>query len=460
MPFHSSAYLFLFLPVAVGLYFLSHALRFPRVARLSLILASLVFYAWSGPWNLPVLAASIGMNFWLGREVLKLPRGSQRRRWVFVASLAFNLLLLGCFKYAGFVLSNVNAILGTSLPALHLLLPLGISFFTLQQIAFQVDTYENLVRESSFLDYLLFVSFFPQLVSGPIVHHKETMPQFRKAENAALNLSNVAAGVFVLFAGIVKKVLIADTLAPYVQQGFDSSRALTLLEAWLASWAFTCQLYFDFSGYTDMAIGSALLFNVSLPINFDSPLKSKSIIEFWSRWHTTLTNFLTTYVYTPIFRAFKKRSFAKSMLAVFVTFLVSGLWHGASWTFVGFGVLHGVALLVNHSWRRLKLPMPAFWGWLLTFNLVNLSFVLFRTRDIHSFFQFVQGMAGLNGIALPAGLESQLKFLGSWGVQFAVLPLSVGGYLQVWLMVFLAMVIVLSAKNSAALSKDLRRYLG
>jgi alginate O-acetyltransferase complex protein AlgI len=459
MPFNSSIYLFYFLPAAAGFYFLFHFLRFSLGARVWLILVSLVFYAWSGLSHLPVLAASIVVNFFLARETLRLPKESRHRRWVFISSLLFNLSLLGSFKYSDFLLSNINQVLGTSFPLLGLVLPLGVSFFTLQQIAFQVDTYENLVSERNPIDYLLFVSFFPQLVSGPIVHHRETMPQFREAGNAYPSLNNCAAGLLVLFVGIVKKVVIADRLAPYVYQGFDSPYPLTLLDAWLSSWAFTFQLYFDFSGYTDMAIGSALLFNIRLPINFDSPLRSKSIIEFWSRWHMTLTHFLTTYIYTPIFRSFKRRTFAKSLAAVFVTFLVSGIWHGAGWTFVFFGVGHGFGLLVNHLWRRRKLPMPAFWGWLLTFNFVNISFTLFRARSPREFLRVIQGMFGLNGVALPTSLESQLAFLRPLGVRFAVLPLSTQAYLQLCLMLLVSLGIVMRLRNSVALGDTLREYL-
>lgn len=459
MAFNSAAYLFLFLPAAAGAYFLLHFLKFPVGARLSLILASLVFYGSGGLSSLPILGASILSNFLFARELLRLPRQSHWRRWLLAGSLVFNLLMLGCFKYSSLVLNGLNEALGTHFPLPQVALPLGISFFTLQQIAFQVDTYEGLVSEKSFTDYLLFVSFFPQLVSGPIVHHKETMPQFLRPDGWRLNLDSLAAGFFVLFAGFLKKVLIADSLAPYVGEGLDSSSTFTLFEAWLTSWAFTFQLYFDFSGYTDMAIGSALLFNVRLPINFESPLKSRSIIEFWSRWHITLTNFLSTYVYTPVYRAFRKRSFSKSLVAIFVTFLVSGIWHGASLTFVFFGLLHGTALLINHCWRRLKLPMPAVWGWLLTFNLVNLSFVLFRAGSMDNFLRVAQGMLGLNGVALPSSLESQLHFLTQWGVQFAAMPYSLAAYIQVWLIVLFSLFIVLSFRNSVALSDDLRRYL-
>ncbi len=458
MLFNSAAYLFLFLPVAVSAYFLLQFLRFPAGARMSLILASLVFYGWGGVSNLPILGTSILANFLFARAMLSLPRDSHSRRWLLAGSLVFNLLMLGYFKNSSFLLNTLNGALGTDFPLPQMTLPLGISFFTLQQIAFQVDTYESLASEKSFTDYLLFVSFFPLLVSGPIVHHKETMPQLRRPDGWRLNIDNLAAGSFVLFAGFVKKVLIADSLAPYVSQG-DSSPTFTLFEAWLTSWAFTFQLYFDFSGYTDMAIGSALLFNVRLPINFDSPLKSRSIIEFWSRWHITLTNFLTTYIYTPVYRAFKKRSFAKSLVAVFVTFLASGIWHGASWTFLLFGMLHGIALLANHCWRRLKLPMPSFWGWLLTFNVVNLTFVLFRAPRISDFLRVVRGMIGLNGAALPASLESRFMFLKDWGVEFTALPWSAEASLRLWLMVLASLFIVLSFRNSVTLSDDLRKHL-
>jgi len=314
-------------------YFFLNKKKYPTGAKYWLIGASLFFYSW---WNiiyLPLMLLSIIVNYILTANMQKQ---NYKKKLLYIG-LAFNIGLLGYFKYADFFISNLNFISGNNIELLHLALPLAISFFTLQQIAFLVDSYGGLVKEKSFLDYSLFVVFFPQLIAGPIVHHKEMMPQFAKIKNKVVNYENIAKGLFVFSVGLFKKVVIADTFAQYASAGFASADKLNLIEGWITSLSYTFQLYFDFSGYTDMAIGVALLFNIVLPQNFNSPYKSTSIIEFWNRWHMTLTRFLTTYIYEPIVKSFGKFSFNRAMFATFVTMFIAGLWHGAAWTFTIIG---------------------------------------------------------------------------------------------------------------------------
>ena len=261
--------------------------------------------------------------------------------------LLFNIGLLVYFKYMDFFITNTNSLFNTNIELLHLALPLAISFFTLQQIAFLIDSHEGLVKEKNLLNYIIFVTFFPQLIAGPIVHHKEMMPQFANIRNKVKNYKNVAIGLFIFNIGLFKKVVIADTFSVWATAGFDTALTLNLIEAWATSLSYTFQLYFDFSGYTDMAIGAALLFNIKLPINFNSPYKATGMIDFWQRWHITLSSFITTYIYTPLLRSFDNLTFHKAMFATVITFLIAGLWHGASWMFVIFGGLHGLGLITQ-----------------------------------------------------------------------------------------------------------------
>ena len=298
-----------------------------------------------------------------------------------------------------FFIENINMVFDSDIGLLYLALPLAISFFTLQQIAFVVDSYEGLVKEKSFLDYTVFVTFFPQLIAGPIVHHKEMMPQFANIRNKVKRYKNISLGLLIFSIGLFKKVVIADTFAIWASYGFDTATTLNVFEAWATSLSYAFQLYFDFSGYTDMAIGAALLFNIKIPINFNSPYKALSIIDFWQRWHISLSNFIGTYVYTPIIRSFNKLNFHKAMFATILTFIIVGLWHGASWMFVIFGTLHGIALTINHYWKRTKFKINNVIAWFITFNFVNLTMVIFRAKEWDDVEKVLSGMLGMNGIS-------------------------------------------------------------
>jgi D-alanyl-lipoteichoic acid acyltransferase DltB (MBOAT superfamily) len=306
--------------------------------------------------------------------------------------LVFNIGLLVYFKYMDFFISNTNSLINTDIGLLHFALPLAISFFTLQQIAFLVDSYEGLVKEKNFLDYTIFVTFFPQLIAGPIVHHKEMMPQFASVKNKVKNYKNIAMGLFIFSIGLFKKVVIADTFAIWATAGFDTATTLNFFEAWATSLSYTFQLYFDFSGYTDMAIGAALLFNIKLPINFNSPYKATGMIDFWQRWHITLSSFITTYIYTPIVKSFDKLTFHKAMFATFVTFFIAGLWHGASWMFIIFGSLHGIGLVINQYWKKIKRKINKVLAWFITFNFVNITFIFFRAKEWDDAVKVLSGM--------------------------------------------------------------------
>jgi len=301
MLFNSFEFLLLFLPIVFFLYFYLNKKRLTIASKSVLVASSLVFYSWWNILYLPLILSSILVNYVVGSllsnnlEKIILPRKS-----ILFFGIAFNLLLLGYFKYSDFLIENINIVFDANLSLLYLTLPLAISFFTFQQIAYLVDSYKGNTNEHDFLNYIVFVTFFPQLIAGPIVHHKEMMPQFSCLKNKVINHKNIILGIFIFSIGLFKKVVIADTFSVWASVGFDVNQQLHLIEAWFTSLSYTFQLYFDFSGYTDMAVGLALLFNIRLPINFNSPYKSKNIQDFWRRWHITLSRFLRDYLYIPL----------------------------------------------------------------------------------------------------------------------------------------------------------------
>jgi len=398
--FNSYEFIFLFLPLTFFLYFYLLKKRFVTPAKGLLVFASLFFYSW---WNisyLPLILSSILFNYLLGTLLgQKESSFTFSKKSILTFGVVANLALLGYYKYSDFFLENLNYLIGTEFSLLHLVLPLAISFFTFQQISYLVDSYRGETTEYDFLNYTLFVTFFPQLIAGPIVHHKEMMPQFSSRWNMTKNYKNIALGLFIFSIGLFKKVVIADTFSLWSIAGFDIAESLNFFEAWASSLAYTFQLYFDFSGYTDMAIGVALLFNIKLPINFNSPYKSTSLIQFWERWHITLSRFVNRYIFKPILKLFKTYSFSKGMFSIFISMVIIGLWHGASWMFVFFGLIHGFGIVINYIWRKkIKITLPYFISWFLTFNIVNISIIFFRAKELDDAFKVLKGMVGLSSM--------------------------------------------------------------
>jgi alginate O-acetyltransferase complex protein AlgI len=361
------------------------------------VFSSLFFYSW---WNiiyLPLILGSVLFNYIIGVSLSKRSDHTQiRKKQLLAFGIIFNIFLLGYFKYADFFIHNVNYISNTNFPTLGLVLPLAISFFTFQQITYLVDSYKKETKEHDFLNYAVFVTFFPQLIAGPIVHHKEMMPQFANVRNKVKNYKNIVLGIFIFSIGLFKKVVIADTFALWATHGFDVANTLNIFEAWATSLSYTFQLYFDFSGYTDMAIGAALLFNIKLPINFNSPYKALNIQDFWKRWHITLSRFLRDYVYIPLGGNRKGKYRVYSNLLA--TFLIGGLWHGAGWTFIFWGFLHGVAMAVHRAWKELNFTVNKYLAWFVTFNFLNASWVFFRAKEWEDAIKVLKGMSGMNEI--------------------------------------------------------------
>ena len=300
-------------------------------------------------------------------------------------------------------------------------------------------------KQYDFLNYCLFVTFFPQLIAGPIVHHKEMMPQFANVRNKIINYKNIALGLFIFSIGLFKKVVIADSFAVWTTNGFDKATILNLFEAWATSLSYTFQLYFDFSGYCDMAIGAALLFNIKLPINFNSPYKALNIQDFWRRWHITLSRFLRDYIYIPLGGNRKGR--LRTYVNLMATFIIGGIWHGAGWTFVFWGFLHGVALVIHRIWSELGFKMNKFLAWFITFNFINITWVFFRAKDWDDALKVLKGMFGLSGIVLPNFLEAKLGFLTKYGVGFNNFIEKVGDK-NTFLFIIIGFILVLVFKNS------------
>lgn len=460
MLFNAHSFIFLFLPITLLIFHLLSRRGQVTYAISALIVASLVFYGWWEPAYLLLILVSIAVNFCLGEALMRMPPVEKRRRlYLLWFGVGANLVALGWFKYANFLVDSGNTILGTDLHVQTIILPLAISFFTFQQIAYLVDTFRARTHERSFLHYALFVTFFPQLIAGPIVHHKEMLPQFAK-QMGGLKLQNLIIGGTIFFLGLFKKVIIADGVSPYSDTVFAMAAngdALTFLESWTGALAYSIQLYFDFSGYSDMAIGLARMFGVRLPLNFNSPYKARNIIEFWRRWHMTLSRFLRDYLYFPL--GGNRQGASRTYANLMVVMLLGGLWHGAGWTFVLWGGLHGFYLLVNHAWQHVMASrldarhsadnvdgakalqqqiavqstarqalnaggkiLGAFASHTLTLIAVVVAWVIFRAESVEVAGRVLAGMAGLNGLALPVewlyAHASLASSLSSLGVQF------------------------------------------
>ncbi len=392
MLFISHVYFCLFLPIALLVYQLLISRNQPTLCLAWLVAASLFFYGWWNPQYLVLIVGSILFNYGLGSWMSRSEPGT--RRGLLVLALAGNLGLLGYFKYANFVVDASNQLAGSHFHLDTIVLPLAISFFTLQQVAYVVDCYRGDAKPYPFLRYSLFVCFFPQLIAGPIVHHRKLIPQLAQDRLKALNIDQLALGISIFFAGMFKKVAIADQLIPWVSRVYDASNPdlITGLHAWLATYAYTFQLYFDFSGYSDMAIGAAIMFGIKLPINFNSPYKAGNIRDIWRRWHITLSDFVMRYVYAPLGAG--KRGHPRMYVNLFIAFLVTGIWHGAGWNFVVFGCLHGSAVMLHQGWKDLGLRMPHWLGILLTFNFWALALVIFRSPSIEHAALVYQRMLG------------------------------------------------------------------
>jgi D-alanyl-lipoteichoic acid acyltransferase DltB (MBOAT superfamily) len=411
MLFSSYPFLFFFLPVALTGFGLLSKYRGPKAAKVWLVLASLFFYGWWNPIYVGLILASMMFNFSLGRHIGQRVQTGRRAQGALFFGLAVNLVLLGYFKYANFFVDTVNAALGSHWDFGRVMLPLGISFFTFTQIAYLVDASRGVVCEYVLGDFLLFITFFPHLIAGPIIHHSEMMPQFAEPRTYRFDWKNLARGLGLFSLGLFKKVVIADAMVENVKKVFGAAAAgklLYLQDAWAGVLAYTFQIYFDFSGYSDMAIALALMFGIVLPQNFNSPYKSLNIADFWRRWHMTLSRFLRDYLYIPL--GGNRRGELRRYLNLILTMALGGLWHGAAWTFVLWGLFHGAGLAIHHGWQTFWSKLfpgrsPGFpaglsiWGGrAVTLLFVMVGWVLFRAENLPTAQHVLEAMSGLGTV--------------------------------------------------------------
>jgi alginate O-acetyltransferase complex protein AlgI len=401
--FNSLEFLLIFLPATLFAYYPVRRWLGHEAALALLTLASLVFYGWWNVWYIPLLLGSVTVNHVLGKVIMT--RGS--KPWLTIGVI-FNLGLIGVFKYADFFISNVNAVTPLDLPAANLILPLAISFFTFQQISFLVDAARGDTKPGSFLHHALFVTFFPQLIAGPIVRHEQIADQYNDSKRKDNLSENLGIGLSIFAIGLAKKVLLADSIEPFAASGFELAargEELGLIASWVSALAYSLQIFFDFSGYSDMAIGLARMFGYHLPPNFNAPYRATSVVDFWHRWHITLSNFLRDYLYIPL--GGNRLGEHRRWINLFIVMLLGGLWHGAAWTYVAWGGLHGLGLAWGH-WLNKVRPNGIFGGqrWIavvLTFAFVTIAWVFFRASSFDAAWGMLAGMSGMNG--LGAGVD-------------------------------------------------------
>lgn len=447
MLFNSPEYLLVFLPLVVAGYYGLCRYGAGRGRLAWLAWASLVFYGWFSLAGIWLVCGSVLLNFSASQLIANTR--APVSRLILATAISINLAVLGYYKYADFLIGNINLFSSTQLPLLHLALPLGISFFTFTQIAYLVDVYRRQAHEYHFIHYLLFVTYFPHLIAGPILHHKEMMPQFASRTACHVNWTNVHTGLLLFSIGLLKKNVMADSLAFAADAGFGSTTPLPFHQAWIASLSYTLQLYFDFSGYTDMAIGASLLFNVRLPDNFNSPYQARNIREFWQRWHMTLSRWLRDYLYIPL--GGNRHGLFRTAIALLITFLLGGLWHGPQWTFVLWGALHGSAAILHHLWQKRGMRLPSWAGWATTFLFVNIAWVFFRAESVSAAHQLLASMVGLNGFAPDTeyfALLQGITSIDTWD------PNTMIGFAPTrqLLMVLLGLIMVWTAPNAMAIS--------
>ncbi|MDH5561245.1 MAG: MBOAT family protein [Deltaproteobacteria bacterium] len=468
MLFNSHFFILIFLPIVLFIFYRIGGRGHHRIAVSWLVGASLFFYGWWNPAYLGLILVSVLFNYAIGVALGNLhfssvredncPKIKQRLKLLLVFGIVLNLGFLGYFKYTNFLFDNVNFLTNNNFNIEKIVLPLAISFFTFQQIAFLMDAYRGETKEYNFLHYCLFVTFFPQLIAGPIVHHKEMLPQFGKASLYRFNYENLLVGITIFSIGLFKKIILADGIAVYSTRVFMASEAgieLTMFEALGGVMSYTFQLYFDFSGYSDMAIGIARMFGVRLPLNFNSPYKANNIIEFWKCWHITLSRFLRDYLYFSL-GGNRKGKFRRH-INLMLTMLLGGIWHGAGWNFIIWGGLHGLYLVINHLWRylfndfyvqnRLLLIMAGFMSRLTTFAAVMIAWVFFRAPSFSGATRILEAMFSFNNIVMPEGFKNRFNnifgfgdILSGWGVRFEVMPYFFGTDEAVFLMLLLVIV--------------------
>ncbi len=452
MLFNSYVFIFLFLPLALAGYYILNYLKKYKIAGVFLTSMSLWFYGYFNKSYLFIICVSIIANYLLSVLMDRggVLAGKRIRKTILILGIFFNIAVIFYFKYFNFFIENINNIFERTFELKNIALPLGISFFTFQQVSYIVDSYRGETKNYTFGEYALFVSYFPQLVAGPIVLHNEVIPQFRNNKKRFFIPMNFSKGIYIFSVGLFKKVIIADTFGVAVTYGFGTIPALSSLEALLVSFSYTFQLYFDFSGYCDMASGIGYMFNIILPQNFNSPYKATSITDFWGRWHMSLTRFLRTYIYIPL--GGNRKGKARTYINIMAVYLVSGIWHGANWTFILWGVLHGFFNCLDRFFKSQWGKLGKVTQWFITFMLVDMLWVLFRAEDIPSAKLFIKEMCSLSSFTINGDLYNcfnlvELSYLEEKIPFLNYLASHITG-LNLWLFIFGSFFVVLNTRNS------------
>ena len=420
MLFNSYVFILLFLPLTMFVYYGLNHVGKETMAKWALVIASLLFYGYFNVGYLPVILASICFNYGFSKVLLDSKYETYKRS-ILGAGIGCNVGLLLYIKYRNFFLENVNLLLNTSFEMEQLLLPLGISFFTFQQIAYLVDSFRGETKGYSLTDYVLFVTFFPKLSMGPIVLHYQLMPQFNQRENKSLNQSRLSLGIWWFSIGLAKKVLLADTFGKGVDWAYANTELMGGLDVIVVAILYTLQLYFDFSGYCDMACGIGEMFQISLPRNFQSPYKATSITEFWNRWHMTLSGFLQKYIYFPL--GGSRKGLVRCILNILIVFLISGIWHGAAWTFVIWGLLHGIARVLHKIFEKQWNVIPKGIRWFVTFIFLNITWIFFRASSLKQAGGLLKKIVTSFEWKLQSGLMQQFDVLEFTYIEEHVGPL-------------------------------------
>jgi alginate O-acetyltransferase complex protein AlgI len=396
MLFHSFFYILVFFPIVFLIHHLCRRFDFSFFGGLWLLLAALFFYGWADLTSIPIFLVSIVVNYVIGMFLQKqdntIRHGNTHAKFFLIFGLVLNMTFLGIFKYADFFIMNINWTIESNMKPLNILLPLAISFFTFHQISYLVDSYRGEIKSSGLLEYTTYITFFPKLISGPIVRYHEFLPQLKNLY-ASIDYRNASIGLFLFFVGLLKVTTAARVFGSWADQGYADAATLSLIDGWTTSLSYTFQIYFDFSGYIDMALGSARFFNLQLPINFDSPYRAFNIQDFWKRWHITLSRFLRDYIYIPLGGS-RKGTF-RTYTNIILTFLVCGIWHGAGWMFIIWGGLHGIGMVLQQLWQTTKIKIPLIPAVFITFNFVNIAWIFFRAENMSQAFYVLKSMTGL-----------------------------------------------------------------
>lgn len=448
MLYNSYVFIFVYLPIVLAGWYALNRFKMYNGSLVWLVMSSLFFYGYFNWSYLPVIVISIAVNYISGMLIspeTKYIKQIRIRRLLFIFSLVFNIGILFFYKYFDFFVQNINVVFKTDFTMVNLLLPLGISFFTFQQISYVVDSYRGTLNKYSLLEYSLFVTFFPQLIAGPVVLHKEVIPQFQNIKNRSFCSDNFAKGLCAFSIGLAKKALVADTFARAADYGFANIEGLGTVNGIIVMLSYTFQIYFDFSGYCDMATGIGKFFNIDLPVNFNSPYKAVTVTDFWRRWHMTMTRFFTTYVYIPLGGSRKGK--IRTYINVMAVFLLSGLWHGAGWTFILWGGVHGIANVLARMFKERIDRWNTVFSWLCTFVFINMTWVVFRADSVYQAIKLFKEIAYMN--ITPVLSDIKAAFILP-EFKFALEEIGKGEYIYCLWAVFIvtSLCVCLQAKNT------------